>query len=426
MSDCHLRDAADDQLEFMIQSTWTRAKLLTELARILDAKTRAAVPRRKEKPVARALLIPTGPAARRAARRAKPTALGAYIFAGGFTYGVQDHFDVRAHFEDGPYGTNVATKIWPKLPIHTDVDAWPWEEHVDQVAFLYGNPPCAAWSPLGPRAQRGIDSWLRDPRVDCTRAHFQLLELIRPTVWAWESVPQAFTTGRPLVDHLTARAAKLGYAVDYVLHNAMYVGALQSRRRFFMVATKVDVDWACPWLECPSASAALAATPAEADARGIVRDSYYPLEFIRMLKPGDALRTVYPAFLEKLLKRHPNLTEAERKKRAPRPSFGERRLPADRPSGAVVDSMIVHPTEHRYLTLGEMKHLGGYPVDMPLEGYNHDARARLLTRAVLPPVGRWLAGEVRRAIDARKPVKPGRVREVNLFTPPGRTTVLAE
>lgn len=352
-------------------------------------------------------------------RGRKPAALGAYIFAGGFTLGVRDLFDVKAHFEDGDYGVATARAAFPDLPIHTDVDRWPWDQYAGAIDFLYGNPPCAAWSPLGPRAQKGIGAWKTDPRVDCTRAYFQLFELMRPAVWAWESVPQAFTQGRPLVDHLASRAAKLGYAVDYVLHNARYVGARQSRKRFFFVATRVDVDWACPWTDCPGGFEALADLPVNADPTTITKE-YYQKAFLAMVKPGEALRAVYPRYLERLQLKHGDaLTEEKRKKLAPRPSFGERRLPDERPAGAVVDSMIVHPRENRYLTIGEMAWLGGWPVDYPLAGNTHDAKARQLTRAVLPPVGRWLGANVRAALDRGTPAPVGRVREVNLTKPPG-------
>jgi site-specific DNA-cytosine methylase len=356
----------------------------------------------------------------------KPLALGAYIFAGGFSIGVRKHFELTAHFEDGDYGAATARK-YLKLPVHTDADRWPWEDYVGRVGFLYGNPPCAAWSPLGPRAQRGLDAWKLDARVDCTRAHFNLLELVRPTVWAWESVPQAFSTGRGLVDHLAERAGRLGYAVDFVLHNAQYLGAHQSRKRFFFVASRVDIDWHCPWKTALPAGEAIKRAPMSgANGEGWPAGFYYKPEFLRMVPPGGALRATYPTYLERLQKRRPKMTETERKKLAPRPSFGERRLPLDRPSGAVVDSKIIHPTELRYLTLGEMGFLGGYPPAFinALVGNSTEHKARLLTRAVLPPVGAWLAGNVRRAIDAATPAPAGRVREVNLYKPPGEVVKL--
>jgi site-specific DNA-cytosine methylase len=367
----------------------------------------------------------------------RPRALGAYIFAGGFTLGVQDHFDVVGHLEDGPYGVATTRKAQETghfksaFPIFDAPDRWPWEDYVDRVDLLYGNPPCAAWSPLGPRAQRGLDAWKKDPRVDCTRGHFNLAELVRPRVWAWESVPQAYSTGRPFVEHLTERAVKLEYAVDFVLHNAMHLGAHQSRRRFFMVATTVNVDWSCPWLPCLSGSDALATLPAHAPPDGHAPDHYYEKMFMKMVKPGEALRAAYPAYLEKVRqkfqKKHgKEIPEDLRSSVAPRPSFGERRLPSDRPAGAIVDSLIIHPTEERYLTIAELGHLGGWPVDYPLEGGGVDARSRLLTRAVLPPVGRWFAGEVARGLQQNRTAPPGRVREINLYQPPGSTALVRE
>lgn len=409
----------------------TPLRILADAVGNARRNTSARKPRRRSSDVSKEATT----VARKSTRRgAKPAALGGYIFAGGFTLGVEKHFDVQAHFEQGDYGVATARKLWPKLPIHVDPDSWPWEEYRDRVAFLYGNPPCAAWSPLGPRAQRGLDAWRTDPRVDCTRAFFNLFELVRPTVWAWESVPQAFTTGRNLVDHLTERATRRGYNVDYVLHNARYLGALQSRKRFFMVASVVDVDWECPWLDAPGGAEALASYAGHPADDGFAADRYYPREFLRMVPPGSSLRGTYDAFLERVLARYrkkhgTEMPEALRKKAAPRPSFGERRVPVAVPPGAIVDSMNVHPTEARYLTLGEMMHLGGYPVDrmLPvLAGAQVDQKARQLTRAVLPPVGAWLAGNVRRAVDRGNATPHRRVRVVDFTKPPGEIRVLRE
>lgn len=360
----------------------------------------------------------------------RPTALGSFIFAGGFSLGVKRHFEIVGHFEGDAYGVasaraNQEAKLLPRFPIFVGPEAWPWDaEPFRSVDFVYGNPPCAAWSPLGPRTQRGLDAWRRDPRVDCARTLFNLLELIRPKVWAWESVPQAFMTGRDLVDHFTRRAFALGYDVSYVLHNAMHLGARQSRRRFFFVAHRVAIDWRCPFRPCPSASQALSEFPGAPNDEGFSSDNHYPRDFLELLPPGAALRSVYPVYLDKLKRRYGELDEARRKKLAPRPSFGDRRLPDDRPAGAIVDPMQIHPTEHRYLTLGEMKWLGGYPLEMVLVGNGVDQKAYQLTRAVLPPVGEWLASNVARALKRDKAVgytsAARRAWRVDFYKLPGR------
>jgi len=53
-------------------------------------------------------------------------ALGAYIFAGGFTLGVSKHFDVEAHFEMKP-GLYKKTFLanFPKIPVFEGENDWP-------------------------------------------------------------------------------------------------------------------------------------------------------------------------------------------------------------------------------------------------------------------------------------------------------------
>jgi len=74
------------------------------------------------------------------------SAVGAYIFAGGFTLGVKRAgFDVQCHLEESDYGVATARKNFPGLPIHYPPDRWPLDEiSQSPVDWVYGNPPCLA------------------------------------------------------------------------------------------------------------------------------------------------------------------------------------------------------------------------------------------------------------------------------------------
>src|SRR6266566_8003425 len=142
-----------------------------------------------------------------------PTALGVYIFAGGFIVGVKCvGFNVVTHLEDGPFGVSTTKRNHPELAghVHLDPASWPLDQ-LRGVDFVYGNPPCAPWSQAGMswKHKRGLaDSWWeRDPRVSCVYQMFDVLEKVRPRVWAWESVARAAVAGRPLIDSLAERAA---------------------------------------------------------------------------------------------------------------------------------------------------------------------------------------------------------------------------
>lgn len=352
---------------------------------------------------------------------AKPTAIGAYIFAGGQTLGMERHLKILAHFEDGPYGVSTFRAARPKIPVYENIDSWPWDEYDPDV--IYSNPPCAAWSPLGPRIQQGPDAWKTDARVDCARADFNLLELMQPKIWTWESVPSAFSKGRPLVDWFTRRAHAMGYDVSYVLMNAMYVGAMQQRRRFFFVAHRIECpieprfDEPVMAAECLRRFAerhpAAARWATDDGGPGYVHPINQPAWVIKGLGPGQSLRGYQDDHIEKI-----------RAKKVPRSSFAVRRAHPDKPMPATTGYDTIHPTEPRFLSLAEMLFSTGYPIDYPLQG-NFGGRGSLIARGVLPSVADWLGKSLARAVKKDVPTVGGRTFEVNYFAPPGAVKELS-
>jgi DNA (cytosine-5)-methyltransferase 1 len=335
-------------------------------------------------------------------------ALGAYIFAGGFTLGVRRHFDVRCHLEGDSYGVATVKHNMPELPVYHGPERWPLAElRREPWDLVYGNPPCAPWSQAG-GVVHGRD-WREDPRVDCVRRHFGLLEELRPTVWVWESVPRAFTAGQELIRDLTERAQALGYAVTYLFQNAKWLGAPQNRPRFFFVAHRVRLTAAPVDFTAPL-------TPAEVLGRmNDIGEQTWTLrpdlvELLPDLKAGKRLVELWDA-------RHPPET-AERNAQGRlrgRPPFGWHRCPWDRPANAVVGAMTVHPREDRLLTVKELAALCGFPPDYEFVGSGQNS---LIARGVCPPVGEWLARGVRESIEAGEPTAPV-VELVDLREPPG-------
>ncbi len=92
-------------------------------------------------------------------------ALGAYIFHGGFTIGVKNSgmFEVLAHLEGaGAYGKDSCQLNWPGFPVYHAEDQWPLEKF-EGVDFIYANPPCAIFSPMGIATTRSLSSPFRRP-----------------------------------------------------------------------------------------------------------------------------------------------------------------------------------------------------------------------------------------------------------------------
>ena len=322
----------------------------------------------------------------------RPTAVGCYIFAGGFTVGVrQAGFDVLCHLEgDGGYGVPTFKKNFPDINAYFGPSKWPDEllKQLPTIDFVYGNPPCAAWSNNNFNSH-SVEAWKDDPRVDCTRQHFGLLSKIRPTVWAWESVTQTPVKGAELVKKLTALALKMGYAVTQVFHDARYLGVPQRRKRWFMVCHRVELDFSTGLCEEISAVDRLSTvSPVGPPAYDSMSNKATFDSVLHGIPAGKRLRNYWQEVIcppdRQTIKPNGHVLG--------RPGFGHIRLPDHGPATATVGYSMVHPTEHRFLSVNEVAMLAGYPNEYQfLGGKSGAAQLDLIARGVCPPVGKWLA-----------------------------------
>lgn len=339
------------------------------------------------------------------------TAVGAYIFAGGFTVGVkQAGFDVRVHLEESNYGVATALKNIQNLKVYYPMSAWPLDDLASgpRIDFLYGNPPCAAWSQAGSATKKGR-TWDSSSLVDCTRRYFNLFERLRPKVWAWESVQRAWTLGRSLVDEFAARAMDFGYSVTILLHDAQYLGVPQVRKRFFMVCHDVELDFIEPSWEIQTIDDALA----ELDDPG------EPLEhnlrkhrrLLDLVRPGENLSSAWNRLTPEHLQ-----VRGERGQMVGRPPFTIKRSRSGQPAPVVMHELI-HPTEPRGLSIAELAHLCSYPQGYEFVGAKD---AGQVGRGVCPNVGKYLAKNVIRAVEADVVVASPTYRLVDVTKPPMR------
>lgn len=339
-------------------------------------------------------------------------ALGAYIFAGGFTAGIRSAgFDVLGHLEDGTYGVPSAHLNFPDLPIETDFGAWESSARSfgvrKRIPLIYGNPPCAAWSALNGKKTKAALSWKTDDRVTCTLKHFELLERYDPTVWIWESVDRAFSTGRLFCDELAARAVNAGYAVTHLRFDAQYIGGRHRRQRYFFIAHKVAFDWEAllDFTTAPVAGKVLAKAPKRtAEDKKFIEIPAHHVKAWKSAKPGEALQAAWDRLTPET-KRKVRIASTGQRFFVGRPAFKNIKLDPDRVCPTVVGLNLIHPTEPRHLSIGEMKALCGYPTDWRLQPMNGGGRWDLFTRAVMPPVGSWVGGLVAGALDGGKRVK---------------------
>lgn len=344
---------------------------------------------------------------------ARPTALGAHIYAGGFSVGVSRHFRVLAHLEEGPYGVKSFQMNFPHIPVHVGIGNWPLKELRRQnLDLVFTNPPCAVWSHAG-KNSRSDARWDLDPRVSCVHNCFKLLLELRPKVWVWESVVPAFMKGRKLVDELTARATKLGYGVTYLLVNAKWLGAPQERKRFFFVAHQVEVDWRCEFKPPLTVAQALKGIkPKPCLKHGDHRHEHYErLEHLfGLARPGESLAATWERLMDGKPKPLNRLGKI-----AGKPGFLNIKADGDRPLSTYLGALRIHHKQPRIMATNEVAILCGFPEDYKLEACGAVAGS-LLARGVLPPVAAWLAENLARALRRNEPVRP-QVRLLDLREP---------
>lgn len=345
-------------------------------------------------------------------QKRRPTAVGANIFAGGFTLGVSQHFEVLAHLEHDDYGVEVARANFPGLRVFTSLDAWP-ETANKRIDFVYANPPCAIWSLAGNRLDRG--DWTKDPRLQRVRDIFGLVERYRPRVWAWESVCPAYEKGRPFVDELIARAAALGYAASCVLIDAQYLRAPQTRKRFFLVLHRVAIDWAAarPDYALPPVTvgdALKGVKPNQFQSR--IADTPIGKQMRKLIAgtpPGGRLAGTFDQVIK-------NPVRGPNGKTSGKPSFLAYRIDPTKVAGVVFGDKTFHHLEARHLALNELGAIHGFPPTWDWVGEHHRLDVQ---RGVLPPVGEWLARAVAAAIAADRKIRAPITTLVDLRRPPG-------
>jgi len=301
----------------------------------------------------------------------KLNAIGCNIFAGGFTAGVSKHFNVLGHLEHDNYGVEVSSLNFPKLNMWVGTETWPKKLNVD---FVYSNPPCAVWS-MAAGSKNAGGKWKNDPRIARVMDSFSLIERYKPKVWCWESVCAAFARGRSLVDELRSKAHKMGYSTTVLMVDAMYLNTPQTRRRFFLIAHKVKIDWQTPkFKDCPSPEEVLRTIKPDFVPR--VPQSF--VDLYKQSEDGEDLQDTFNRLYNEkkrlaLIKKHGKVVG--------RPSFLVKRLKRDAPCPTVIgDRSLWHWNKPRPLAMSEVQKLAGFPDNWKwphrmLQSSNHELHA---------------------------------------------------
>ncbi len=311
-------------------------------------------------------------------------------YAGGFDIGMQDAgLPVTYHLHDG-----YAQKTWERnWPANIRTNHWKDRVNIPNVDLLFANPPCACWSVNG--KQLGLD----DPRAADTLRLFDLAKEYKPKILITESVVPAM---KFFEEEFAEKFHWVGYSTKIVLVNAKWHGMIQDRKRMFFIASKVGIDIPAPnWAPPRTCREALGAFPIFGDDKPATR----PLERrafdgqMDQILPGESLAKAWARLVG-----GPNEEEWERNSRGHvtgRPPFCSYRLHPDKSSRAFTGYYAyVHPLEHRWLTLREIKDcVCEFPEDYMFHEQHIGEMMKEMSRGVMPPVARWLGGHIKQALD---------------------------
>lgn len=335
------------------------------------------------------------------------TALGVHIYAGGFTVGVSKHFEPTGHLEEGKigYGSPSAKLNFPELPMIAGVENW--RPFIDDLVkrrgkpdLVYCNPPCAAFSVAGATMRGGGQAWRTDPRLSCWHNCFSVFEQIQPEFYVVESVTRAFTAAREFIDGFVERAGALGYSATHLLVDARWHGIPQIRKRYFMVLHKNQFQLNAPnWAPPMTAAEGLRECPDP----GFVSEVRDPIQkqMILTLPQGTPLRPLWEKKMRETVGPE-HVWPRNASGVAGRPRLFLHRIREDAPIGTITGDYFIHPHENRMLGMTELMHFNGYPQDYKFE--NHPRYwPSLIARGVSPKVAEYIAGNIARSIEHRRP-----------------------
>lgn len=105
-----------------------------------------------------------------------------------------------------------------------------WDIKPGSIDVIVGGPPCQSWSIAGLR--RGLD----DERGRLVLVFLEMVEVFRPTWFAFENVPNIVSSdGGRALGYFLGKITDLGYGWAYRCLDASGWGVPQKRKRFFLV-----------------------------------------------------------------------------------------------------------------------------------------------------------------------------------------------
>lgn len=311
-------------------------------------------------------------------------AVGIHVFAGLFTEGVKEHFEVPAVINDG-YGDHIHLANHPGAALFKtdqfDIDRF------KNIDFVYAQPPCAPWSVAGNRL--GTE----DPRINMTADAMKLALTLKPEFFVLESVVRAFTKGKDYYDKAGLAWQDHGYLISHMLINGAFTGTPQIRNRYLFIAHRNNIVLP-DFIKGKTVSEALRGV--EADGHEVcspgIKSTLQKYGYSE-LYPGDKLHSWFTRV-------NKNPEYKSNGEMLNRPSIGSLRLDGKKHAPVLVgDYSWIHHKEDRPITINELKALCGLRLDYSLENSTRWAAQEYLGKSVMPKTGAWIAKMAKKTIN---------------------------
>ena len=342
-------------------------------------------------------------------------ALGCHVFAGGFTQGVRKIFDVEAQMEIHDLGRDTVESMGIEFFRTERWEDWMERTELIDVDFLFGNPRCTGFSCVsagcGEDAHGAWSKPTKDAHEFCqfgVRAGIPII--------CWESVQQAITVGKELLDYFRDEVfLPNGYRVAHVLCNAGSFGNAQHRKRYFFVAYREDLKFNVTAPALPERHTTINDVIMNDEMLGA---DTYPTKFRRdteytehaWWKPTDAELALIPHLpegwcfntlarrREEVLEEHSPLHHEKWRFRTSDMPFSMHcvsRLNKQGYCPVLAGSCFryAHPVLHRLCTVGELSALMGW--EFIPKGHSPFAQ---LGKGIVPSVGTWIAEMVQKSL----------------------------
>lgn len=345
---------------------------------------------------------------------------------GALTYGAREHLDVVAQLEVFDLG-NATVRHNLQLPV-LRAPFESWHEVLEPTGALdgegpeviFGNPRCSGFSCLGHGCSEDGHGAFARQTIDIQQI-FQISDLLRPKpkVICFESVQQAGTVGRALLEHLVREHGD-GYRIAELYHTAAQFGSAQHRKRLYVVFYREDLRlpaleiterclyrgehvtvgdvlhdgehdlWNTPAVPFPYRRSRDVTLEEVLSVHPIPNHYYHALAphdlaGILKLRQGESFNHLPEADLEDI----PRLYEV--RLRGASFSFGHApsRIHTDKAAPVVMSSAhnLIHPEHNRPLTIRELCRLMGLPDDWVVIGPEPVAQ---IGKGVCVETARWI------------------------------------